>query len=147
MIYRTVHVLAALALLSALGCASTFVDPTGKKNSLEIAQREYTKMIRWGEIRRAAVFVELDMLEEFLGYAESFEHIRVTDADYDAQGVIPHEDHAEVEVTYHAYSLATLEEKQIKETQVWSRYDGVKNTWRVRPEIASIVAAFAPRVN
>ena len=54
-----VLVLAALFGVAGLGCASSFVDPTGQRTSLENAQREYTKLIRWGEIRRAAGYVEL----------------------------------------------------------------------------------------
>jgi hypothetical protein len=137
--------LAALALaLQAVGCASSFVDPTGQRTSLENAQREYTKLIRWGEVKRAALYVEPEALEEFLRYAPVFEQIRITDADWDAMGVMPEDgDSAEVEVTYHAYSLATLQEKKVVETQTWKRHGGVKNQWLVRPEVALLAEAFA----
>jgi len=147
MYHRLVHTLAALVLLASLGCASSFVDPTGRQNSLETSQREYTNFIRWGEIKRAAVYVEPEYREEFLSYAPIFEDIRITDADFDQPGLDPSEDTASVEITYYAYSLTTFQEKRIVETQNWTRHDGVKNRWLVRPEIAAIVEAFQAQAN
>ncbi|MFQ5418404.1 MAG: hypothetical protein ACE5FL_15365 [Myxococcota bacterium] len=141
MLQRSALVLSGFALLCGLGCASSFADPTGRQNSLEKAQRDYTNAIRWGEIKRAAGFVEPEMREEFLGYADAFEKIQITDADYDPLGIEPVDDRAEVEVTYHAISLATFNEKKFVATQEWTRHDGVYNTWRVRPEIGEIVRA------
>ena len=54
----------------------------------------------------------------------------------------PSEETASIEVTYRAYSLATFQEKQILETQEWTRYGGMQNNWLVRPEIGEIVGAF-----
>jgi hypothetical protein len=138
--------LAALVAAGGIGCASSFVDPTGQRTSLENAQREYTKLIRWGEIKRAAMYVEPDALEDFLKYAPVFEQIRITDADWDALGVMPEDENsAEVEVVYHAYSLKTLQEKKVVETQAWTRHGGVKNQWLVRPEVVLLAEAFAYR--
>jgi len=146
MLHRTVRCLAALTLLAGAGCASTFADPTGRLTALENAQRRYTQLVRWGEIRRASVYVEPDMLEEFLSYEQFFEKIRITDTEAE-EVTLASEDTASVDVTYHAYSLATFQEKQILETQKWTRYDGVKNTWLVRPEIAEFVGAFQVSAN
>jgi hypothetical protein len=138
--------LIALFGIGSVGCASSFADPTGQRNSLQDAQREYTKLIRWGEIRRAASYVEPEILEEFLSYAPFFEQIRIIDADWDALGVVPKDrNSAEVEVTYHAYSLTSFQEKKVVETQIWTRHDGVKNRWLVRPEIELLAEAFAYR--
>ena len=142
---RITVALAALALLASLGCASSFVDPTGRLTSLENAQREYTNSIRWGEIQRAAAFVEPEYREEFVNLAPLFEQIRITDADFDAPALEPSKDKSNVEVTYHAFSLATFQEKRIVETQQWTRHDGIQNRWLVRPEIAAIVEAFHAR--
>jgi len=136
-----------VALLASLGCASSFVDPTGRQNSLDTSQREYTNFIRWGEIKRAAVYVEPEYVEEFLSYAPLFEDIRITDADFDQPGLDPSQDTAAVEITYYAYSLTGMQEKRIVETQNWTRHDGVKNRWLVRPEIAAIVEAFQASAN
>jgi hypothetical protein len=133
-------------MLAGAGCASTFADPTGRLTALENAQRRYTQLVRWGEIRRASAYVEPDMREEFLSYEPLFEKIRITDTEAD-EVTLDSEDTASVDVTYHAYSLATFQEKQIVETQAWTRYDGVKNNWLVRPEIAEIVGAFRVSAN
>ena len=144
---RLVYPLAALALLAGIGCASSFVDPTGRQNSLDTSQREYTNFFRWGEIKRAAVYVEPEYVEEFLSYAPLFEDIRITDADFDPPGLDPSQDTATVEITYYAYSLTSMQEKRIVETQNWTRHDGVKNRWLVRPEIGAILEAFHANAN
>lgn len=136
----------ALACLVGLGCASTMTDPTGRLTSLEEAQRRYTQLVRWGEIKRASAFVEPEIREEFLRYAPYFDQIRITDVDAEEVS-LDSEDSAAVDVTYHAYSFNGFEEKRILETQQWTRYDGVHNTWLVRPQIGEIVSAFYTDVN
>lgn len=147
MFHRTVRCLVALTLLAGAGCAATFADPTGRLTALENAQRRYTQLVRWGEIRRASAYVEPDLREEFLSYEPFLEKIRFTDTEAEEVNLDASQDTASVDVTYHAYSLATLQEKQIFETQQWTRYDGLQNNWLVRPEIAEIVGAFQVRAN
>ena len=142
MVDRIARCIAALAVLAGMGCASTFTDPTGRFNSLEEAQERYTQLVRWGEIKRASAYVEPDIREEFLSYAPAFEKIRITDVDAAEVKLDPSKDTANVDVIYHAYSFLTFEEKRVFETQEWTRYDGVKNNWFVRPEIGEIIAAF-----
>jgi hypothetical protein len=147
MLDRTVRCLAALTLLASAGCASTFADPTGRLTALETAQRRYTQLVRWGEIRRASEYVEPDLREEFMSYEPFFEQIRFTDTEAEDVALDPSEDTASVAVTYHAYSLATFQEKQIQEKQEWTRHDGILNNWLVRPQIEEIVAAFRVESN
>jgi len=137
--------LAALVLLGSVSCASSFVDPTGRLTSLEETQHRYTQLVRWGELRRAAAFVEPEMVEEFLSYKEHFDQIRITDIDEEEVHLDASQNSASVEVTYHAYSFVSFQEKRFSETQKWTRYDGVKNVWLVRPELAQIVEAFPTR--
>ena len=91
----------AAALISS-GCFS-LTDPLGREDALEETQREYTKLMRWGEIERASVYVDPALRQEFLSYEDDFEAIHVTDFDI---GNIRFEDGNEaiVVVTYHAYS-------------------------------------------
>jgi hypothetical protein len=147
MLHRIVCGLAALTLLAGVGCASTFADPTGRTTALENAQRRYTQLVRWGEIRRASAYVEPDLREEFLSYEPFFEQIRFTDTEAEDVDLDPSQNTASVEVTYRAYSLATFQEKRILETQEWTRYDGIQNNWLVRPEIEEIVGAFRVETN
>lgn len=132
--------LLGVALISALGCASTFSDPTGKHNSLEEAHRRYTELVRWGEIERASAFVDPELQEEYLGYAAAFDGIRFTDFETGALQFHDETDTATVIVVYHAYSLTTLVEKRIREYQQWYRDGNLSNTWHVRPDLRQIVA-------
>jgi hypothetical protein len=147
MIDRIAAVAMVATLLSALGCASSLADPTGRFNSLEEAQRRYTKLVRWGEIKRASLYVEPEMRDEFLTYTAAFEMIRITDTETDEIRLDPGEDSASIDVIYHGYSNATFVEKRIFETQQWSRHDGMKNVWLVRPEIEQIADAFVGAAN
>lgn len=147
MLHRTVRCLTVLTLLAGMGCASTFADPTGRQTALENAQRRYTQLVRWGEIKRASAYVEPDFREEFLSYEPFFEKIRFTDTETQEVTLDSSQDTASVEVTYSAYSLATFQEKRILETQEWTRYGGIQNNWLVRPEIGEIVGAFRVEAN
>jgi hypothetical protein len=131
-----------MSLAMGLGCASTLADPTGRYNSLEEAQRRYTELIRWGEIKRASQYVEPELREEFVSYVLVFEQIRITDTNTDEVRLDPGETTASIDVIYHGYSNATFIEKRIFETQQWTRHDGMKNVWLVKPEIEQIAAAF-----
>ena len=147
MFHRTVRCLAALTLLAGMGCASTFADPTGRLTALENAQRRYTQLVRWGEIKRASAYVELELREEFISYEPFFEQIRFTDSEAEEVNLDPSKDTASVEVTYRVYSLVTFQEKQILATQQWTRHGGLQNNWLVRPEIEEIIAAFHVEAN
>ncbi|MGH0031874.1 MAG: hypothetical protein ACQGVC_18960 [Myxococcota bacterium] len=48
--------LATAAWLLA-GCVSP-TDPLGREDALEDAQQRYTDLIRWGELEKAALFVD-----------------------------------------------------------------------------------------
>lgn len=127
-------------LCAAFGCASTFTDPSGKRASLEEAQRRYTELVRWGEIERAGEFVDPDMLDEYLDHASAFQGIRFTDFESGHLIFDDDKDTATVTVVYHAYSMSTLLEKRIREKQHWYREDGMSNVWRVKPDLRQLIA-------
>jgi hypothetical protein len=138
---RTALVLSLGFALIGLGCASaSLMDPTGKRNSLETAQRRYTELVRWGEIERAAEFVDPDMTVEYLENAGAFQGIRFTDFESGHLIFDEEQNTANVVVVYHAYSMSTLLEKKIRETQHWYREPGMNNTWRVKPDLRQIIA-------
>src|SRR5262245_47508034 len=130
--------LVGAAILGA-ACAATFADPLGRENSLEDAQRQYTQLVRWGEIEKASAFVEEDGRAALLAHGPRLETIRITDYE---TGNIEYQssDEATVTVTYRAYSLATVLEKEISEKQAWSRTPGLANVWRVRSELPALLA-------
>ena len=65
--FRTSGLGAALLCLS-LGLASCIspTDPLGREEALEVAQKKYTELIRWGDVERAVTYVEEDLCVEFL---------------------------------------------------------------------------------
>lgn len=112
-------------------------DPLGSKAALDLAQRKYTNAVRWGDIDQAVQLVHPDLREEFLSHEGEFADIRVTDFEV-GELVYQNQHHATVRVTYHAYSLASMLEKEIKEVQQWERLS-VRNDWVVRPQLAGLV--------
>jgi hypothetical protein len=138
---RALALLLVLPLLAG-GCISVFVDavvdPMGRKAALRSSQREYTKLVRWGDVEGAARYVHPDLREQFLAAAPTFAGIRVTDFDMGEISFGPGEATATARVTYHAYSLRTFLEKEIRETQQWERL-GAGNQWVVRPELQGMV--------
>ena len=136
---RLATAVSLVAALLATGCTTLFTDPLGRRDALEEQQRSYTQLIRWGDVERAAEFVDPEMRADFVAYAPAFDAIRITDFDI---GKIEYgEDEATVTVTYHAYGLSTFVEKRIRETQRWVRAGG--NSWQVRPQIEGLVDAFS----
>ncbi len=127
--------LVVFTLLS--GCISP-TDPLGRQDALEEAQQKYTELVRWGDIERAGKFVDPAMRDGFLRLSKQLEQLRITDFEI---GDIEHGDKsAVVTVTYQGYSVATLIERSARERQKWYREEGFANVWRVRPELADVVA-------
>lgn len=131
--------LAVLLLVSNTGCLNLLMDPMGRKSALKEVQLKYTQAIRWGDIRKAAEFVDPELREKFLSFVDEFEAIRITDYDI---GTIQYDstDRADVIVTYHAYTVGTFLDRSITENQRWHR-EGMGTQWWVKPQIESIVGA------
>lgn len=124
-------------LLLVSGCIS-FQDPLGRQRALAETQREYTNMVRWGDLERAERFVAADCLDDFKRAASGFDELRVTDheigdIEYTGEGT------AHVTVTYKGYSIARLVEHTSRERQEWVR-DGMDNDWQVRPQLDLVAA-------
>jgi hypothetical protein len=137
-----------IPLLSTTGCIAPlfiemFKDPMGRHDSLTRVQREYTNSLRWGNLENAVQFVHPEEQEAFHTKVQQFREIRVTD--YEAGKIVWGDEEqatATVTVTYRAYSLANMVEKEIRETQRWERLTK-KNDWVVRPEIAELIDSVA----
>jgi GTP cyclohydrolase III len=143
---RLTLLLVVLPLIFCSGCIAVFVemftDPMGRKAAFTRAQREYTKLLRWSEVHAAARFVHPETREEFLSYEGEFEGIRITDFDVGDVTFGESEATATVRVTYHAYSMASMLEKEIEETQEWERLGG-DNQWVVRPKLEGLLEQVA----
>lgn len=131
--------LAAAGLLVGLGCAA-FTDPMGREDALANAQLRYTQNVRWGKLDAAAEFVDPEVRDAFLAQSKAFEAIRITEYDIGRIDFEKGRESAKVHVTYHAYSLASVEERRIDEEQHWTRPSG--NKWVVRPELAGLIDSF-----
>ncbi len=144
---RRAHALALLgvSLVFSSGCAvliDAFTDPMGRKAALKRNQREYTKFVRWGDVEGAARYVHPDLRDEFLGYEDEFDGIRVTDFEVGDYVYGKRQATASVRVTYTAYAVGSMIEKEIKETQHWER-NGAGNQWVVRPKLEGLVEQVA----
>jgi len=140
--------LGALALgLLALGCV-TPSDPWAHVEALEDSQKRYTEAIRWGDLERAATYVDPEMRDDFLAMAEAFEDIRITDYEI---GDVEMEDEekrsAQVDVTYQGYALPFFVEHKIRDRQVWRRVETLgDHRWQVQPELEPVIVGLgAPR--
>ena len=131
---------ALAASLAGLGCAA-FDDPMGREYALEDAQLRYTQHVRWGDLDAASEFVEPEAREELLAQRGAFEAIRITEYDIGRFDYGEGRSSATVHVTYHAYSLASVQEQRIEEVQHWTRL-GMGNGWQVRPELAGLLGNF-----
>ena len=139
---RFLACLALVPLLVCTGCVSIFFDmfddPMGRKAALRLAQREYTKFVRWSDVDAAANFVHPEAREQFLAYEGQFDAIRITDFDVGQIDFGEEQATATVRVTYHAYSMRSMLEREIRETQRWERL-GKSNDWFVRPELEGLL--------
>ena len=136
--------LLALPLFFTSGCAvfvDLFTDPMGRKAAFKRSQRDYTKYVRWGDVDGASQYVHPDVRDEFLAFEEEFDGIRVTDFEVGEITYSESQSVAKVRVTYTAYSMASMIEKEIKEVQEWERPSG--NHWVVRPKLEGLVEQVA----
>ena len=129
-----------LTLFVTSGCASSFADPSGKHRTFEFAQRRYTELVRWGELERASSFVAPDRREKFLENASLMRDVRVSDYESGTPIFSDNDNSVTVTVVYTAYSERTFVEKEMREVQKWYREDGIRNAWRVRPDLHQIVS-------
>jgi hypothetical protein len=135
-----IGLLAVLVGSIGLGCAYGEIrwkDPLGRKKALEESQKRYTDLVRWSAFDKAVRYVDPEVREEFLDIAPSFEQLRFSDYEIVPIEIDQETGEATVEVTYHAYSMASAYEVAIVETQHWSR-DDFTNSWRVRPSFEGL---------
>ena len=121
-------------------------DPLERGEALKECQLRYTEALRWGDLDKAARYVDPEMRSDFLALADAFENVRITD--YDIGELDLNKEtlaQAEVDVTYRGYVLPVYVEKRIRDHQVWYRDDESGREWRVRPELASLLEGIGAR--
>ena len=131
---RALSLAALLTWVSGCGSFWTIADTDG---TLEDAMRTYAKLVRWGEIERASLFVDESVRGDFIALAPELARLRFTDFDLGPVDQLP--DEAHVTVVYRYYGLNDLVEHQVRDSQVW--ISGGTNAWFVRPDLAALEAA------
>ncbi|MBW2270643.1 MAG: hypothetical protein JRH16_18925 [Deltaproteobacteria bacterium] len=143
----SVGLLLALPLVTSACVAPLFIemfkDPYGRHDSLVRIQREYTNALRWGHPDIAAAFVHPELRAEFIDHVQKFKEIRVTDYEVGKIEWGEEQATATLVVTYHAYSMSNMVEKEIRETQHWMRLTKRGNDWVVRPRIENLIDGVA----
>ncbi len=129
------------SLLGLTGCLWSYgqFDPLHRGDAFDEAQKRFTRMIRWGQIEKAASYVAEDAREQFLADAPALQGVRFTD--YEVL-VIDLEDGLRtgtVEVLFYGYRMPVMVEKTVAMTQEWEHGDG---NWRVRPTIEDLRGNF-----
>ena len=126
----------ALAIGSGCGSFWSIADTDG---TLEDSVRTYAKLVRWGEIERASLFVDEELRGDFIALAPGLARLHFTDFDLGPvdRGELKNE--ARVTVVYRFYDVRTLVERRIVEPQVWT--SAGPRQWSVRPDLSGFQSA------
>jgi len=136
--------LPAAVLLACAGLSCAFGefrpdDPMGHQFNLENSQKDYTDAVRWSKFDEAASHLDPGERAAFLAEMPDFDDGRFTDWEAGPWEFDDPEEMADgvIHVTYRAYSMKTLVEFKVKETQQWSRPDDGK-LWKVDSEFTGL---------
>ena len=132
--------------LGPTGCLWSYgqFDPLHRGDAFDEAQKRSTRMIRWGQIEKAAQYVVPDAREQFLKDAPALQEVRFSDYEVLVIDVEDGLKSGTVEVLFHGYQMPVMVEKTVAMTQEWE-HDGVGGSWRVRPTIENLQATFPSR--
>ena len=132
------HRASLLCLLLAplsLGCAfgeMRWNDPLEHEYSLELIQKRYSDLVRFGNYKAASRYVDRADRNAFLSRMPKEGSVRFLDYESQPLELNPELTYALVEVTYVAYSPWTLVQFSVVEKQEWIRPDGLRNDWSVK---------------
>lgn len=127
-------------LVFATGCGLlklTEGDLLGRRADFNDAQKHYTQSVRWGDLEKAAEFVDPKQRDAFQSDAMLLADVHFTDWETKQLDVAPDQKSATAIVIYHAYIERALTEISYREKQSWS-YDETTHTWVVTPGLADL---------
>jgi hypothetical protein len=130
----------ALTLAALGGCATVKSwDLMDHEGDFEDIHKKYTQDIRWGDYEKARVFVADDAMDDFRSQIPDLQDIRFTDYEIREYDFKIDRDTATVRVTYHGYSIKTMVDRSVDETQEWAIVPETRE-WRVRPDLTFLRA-------
>ncbi|HKJ23239.1 MAG TPA: hypothetical protein VKB65_00355 [Myxococcota bacterium] len=132
---RSLVLAAVLALGSGCGSFWSIADTDG---TLEDSIRTYAKLVRWGEIERASLFVDEEVRDDFVALAPELARLHFTDFDLGPVDQQP-DGEARLTVVYRFFDPSTMVERQVREAQVWTSPG--TNVWIVRPDLSGFESA------
>jgi len=127
-------------LVFATGCGLmrlTDGDILGRRADFDDAQKRYTQSVRWGDLEKAASYVDPKERDSFENETQLLADVRFTDWDLQHVDVAPDLKSATAVVIYHAYLERALTEISYREKQTWS-FDETTHTWVVTPGLADL---------
>jgi len=140
MLHRVGAIALGVWLVFATGCGLltlTDGDLLGRRADFNDAQKHYTQSVRWGELDKAAEYVDPKQRDAFQDEAQLLADVRFTDWETQHLDVAPDLKSATAIVIYHAYLERALTEISYRETQSWT-FDETTHTWVVTPGLADL---------
>ena len=126
----------ALIALTPTGCLwfEGRFDPLQKGDAFDVAQKRFTRFVRWNMLDKAAELVDPALRQDFLDETRDFRKLRFTDYEVLVRDLSPDLSEATVDVAFYAYTMSTMVERVINIREEWYR-DEETGRWRVRPRI------------
>ncbi len=140
MLHKAGAVALGIWLVFATGCGLmklTEGDLLGRRADFDEAQKHYTQSVRWGDLDKAAEYVDPKQRDAFQSAAQSLADVRFTDWENQRVDVAPDLKSATAIVIYHAYLDRALTEISYREKQTWS-FDETTHTWVVTPGLGDL---------
>jgi hypothetical protein len=122
-----------VVVLASTGCGGGFWSVADHDGTLEDSVRTYAKLVRWGEIERASLFVDESVRADFAALAPALARLHFTDFDIGPVTQVG-EGEARLTVVYRFYDVNTLVEREIAMPQTWVAAG--RRDWSVQPDLS-----------
>lgn len=134
---RRLSVAAFVPALLLAGCVTggDLLDLWGYRALLDQKQRRYTQFMRWGELDRAAEYVDEEGRGAFLERVAAFRGWRITDYEIIRFDINEARDEARVEVVYSGFRPDRPTLEHLREVQTWRR-PRLGRSWTVKSSLS-----------
>ena len=137
--------LLALSAVLPSGCLFSHgqFDLLGTGTAFDETQERFSRLVRWGHWQMAVPLVAEDEREHFVEAMRKLEGVKFTDWEVLDVEVATGFDTAHAEIRLEGYRESTLTTAEAVMVQEWQRIQGIESEWVVRPNLDSLVVAFA----